>query len=219
MRVLMSWSSGKDSAWALHRLRQDPAIEVVGLLTTVNAAYDRVAMHGVRASILQMQADALGLPIWRIDLPDCCSNLRYEEAMHKAMERAVAAGVQALAFGDLFLEDIREYRECLLEGSGLQPLFPIWREPTTELAHRMIASGVRAILTCVDTRQLPALFAGRDFNAQLLDDLPEGVDRCGERGEFHTVVYAGPLFPRPLPLQVGQRVERNGFMFADVLPL
>lgn len=219
MRVLMSWSSGKDSAWALHRLRQDPAAEVVGLLTTVNAAYDRVAMHGVRASVLQMQADALGLPIWRIDLPDCCSNLRYEAAMRQAMERAVAAGIEALAFGDLFLEDIREYREHLLEGSGLQPLFPIWREPTTELAHQMIDAGVRAILTCVDTRQLPALFAGRDFNAQLLDDLPEGVDRCGERGEFHTVVYAGPLFPRPLPLQVGQRVERNGFMFADILPL
>jgi uncharacterized protein (TIGR00290 family) len=214
-RVLLSWSSGKDSAWTLHVLRQQPEIEVVGLLTTLNAEFDRVAMHGTRRSVLEAQAEAAGLPLWIVPLPWPCSNEIYEARMAEACKRAVDEGVSAIAFGDLFLADIRAYREEKLRGTGLEPLFPLWEIPTDELARTMIAGGLRAKLTCVDPKQLPASFAGREFDLALLRDLPPGTDPCAERGEFHTCAYAGPMFAVPLQLEPGEIVERDGFVFAD----
>jgi uncharacterized protein (TIGR00290 family) len=219
-KVLLSWSSGKDSAWALHALRQRGDTEVVGLVTTVNEAFGRVAMHGVRSELVQAQADAAGLPLWSVPLPWPCSNDEYETRMRAVVDRARSAGVSALAFGDLFLEDIRAYRERLLAGTGIEPLFPVWGTPddTPRLARAMIASGFRATLACVDPRQLPPAFAGREFDPALLADLPPGVDPCGENGEFHTFCHAGPAFARPIPVRVGGVVERDGFAFADLLP-
>lgn len=214
-RVLLSWSSGKDSAWSLHSLRRDPAIEVVGLLTTINSAFDRVAMHSTRRSVLEAQAGAAQLPLWTIPLPWPCSNEIYEERMREACNRAISERVDAIAFGDLFLADIRAYREKQLAPTGLEPLFPLWEIPTDQLARKMIAGGLRARLTCVDPRHLPASFAGRDFDSTLLADLPASVDPCGERGEFHTCVYDGPMFTAPIPLASGEVVERDGFVFAD----
>lgn len=214
-RVLVSWSSGKDSAWMLHVLRQAGGCEIVGLLTTVNSEFDRVAMHGTRRAVLEAQARAAGLPLWPIPLPWPCSNEIYEERMKAACERARAEGVEAIAFGDLFLEDIRAYREKQLAPTGLEPLFPLWLRDTRELAREMIAGGLRARLTCVDTKQLPASLAGREFDEALLSELPSAADPCGERGEFHTCVYAGPMFSQPLPLEPGEVVERDGFAFAD----
>jgi uncharacterized protein (TIGR00290 family) len=217
-RTLLSWSSGKDSAWALHVLRQTSKYEVVGLLTTVNESADRVAMHAVRSELLRAQADALGLPLHRIGIPQPCSNAQYEAAMAAAIERAVADEVTVMAFGDLFLEDIRNYRIEKLATTGIEPVFPIWGIPTDHLARQMIESGLRARLTCVDPKQLAARFVGREFDASLLDELPATVDPCGERGEFHTFAYDGPMFPRPLSIQTGVIVERDGFVFADLLP-
>lgn len=214
-RVLLSWSSGKDSAWTLHQLQQLPEIEVVGLLTTVNSEFDRVAMHGTRRSVVEAQARAAGLPLWTIPLPWPCSNRVYEQRMTDACRRAVEEQVDAVAFGDLFLPDIRAYRETQLKPTGLEPLFPLWELPTDELARTMIAGGLCAKVTCVDSKQLPASFAGRDFDETLLDDLPAGVDPCAERGEFHTCVYAGPMFSAPLSLEAGEIVDRDGFVFAD----
>lgn len=211
----MSWSSGKDSAWALHQLRLNPQVKVCGLLTTVNAEFDRVAMHGVRRSVLEAQADAAGLPLWDIPLPWPCSNAVYEERMAEACRRAVSEEIDAIAFGDLFLADVRAYRERQLAPTGLEPLFPLWGIPTDRLAREMIAGGLRARITCVDTKQLPAAFAGRAFDADLLRDLPEGVDPCAERGEFHTCVTAGPMFNAPIALEPGEIVDREGFVFAD----
>jgi uncharacterized protein (TIGR00290 family) len=217
-RVLVSWSSGKDSAWTLYVLRQDPAVDVVGLLTTVDTTHGRVAMHSTRAALLEAQADATGLPLRAVPLPWPCSNEVYERAMRAAMAEAVAEGATHVAFGDLFLEDIRAYRIRQLEGSGLTPLFPIWQEPTGPLARRMIDAGVDALLTCVDARRLGPSFAGRRFDHVLLDELPTDIDPCGENGEFHTCVLAGPMFRRPLRATVGEVVERDGFHFADLLP-
>jgi uncharacterized protein (TIGR00290 family) len=214
-RVLLSWSSGKDSAWALHLLRRDPAIEVSGLVTTVNSVFDRVAMHGTRRTVLEAQARAANLALWIVPLPWPCSNQDYEERMAGLCRRAVAEQIEAIAFGDLFLADIRAYREKQLQGTRLEPLFPVWQIPTGALAQQMIAAGLRARITCVDTNQLPAEFAGRDFDEDLLRDLPPQVDPCGERGEFHTCVYAGPMFADPLALESGEIVERDGFVFAD----
>lgn len=214
-RVLMAWSSGKDSAWALHVLRQDPTIEICGLLTTLNAEFDRVAMHGTRRSVLEAQAAAAGLPLWIVPLPWPCSNEIYEQRMAEACTRAIAEGIEAVAFGDLFLTDVRAYRERQLAPTGLEPLFPLWEIPTRALAQEMIASGVRARVACLDPRKLPVEFAGREFDADLLRALPAGVDPCAERGEFHTCVYAGPMFTAPLPLQTGEVVHRDGFVFAD----
>lgn len=211
----MSWSSGKDSAWALHQLRLNPQVKVCGLLTTVNAEFDRVAMHGVRRSVLEAQADAAGLPLWDISLPWPCSNAVYEERMAEACRRAVSEEIDAIVFGDLFLADVRAYRERQLAPTGLEPLFPLWGIPTDRLAREMIAGGLRARITCVDTKQLPAAFAGRAFDADLLRDLPEGVDPCAERGEFHTCVTAGPMFNAPIALEPGEIVDREGFVFAD----
>jgi len=218
-KVLLSWSSGKDSAWALHVMRQR-GVEVVGLLTTINEAFGRVAMHGVRVELVQAQADAVGLPLWRVPLPWPCSNDDYEARMRAVVEKATSAGVTAFAFGDLFLEDIRAYRERQLADTGLKPLFPIWGTPsdTPALVRTMIASGLRATLTCVDPRQLSPTFAGREFDADLFADLPVSVDPCGERGEFHTFCHTGPVFESPIRVRTGEVVERDGFWFADLLP-
>jgi uncharacterized protein (TIGR00290 family) len=214
-RALLSWSSGKDSAWTLHVLRQQPDIEIVGLLTTVNSEFDRVAMHGTRRSILEAQAHAAQLPLWIVPLPWPCSNEIYEQRMSEACDRATAERVDAIAFGDLFLEDIRAYREKQLAPTGLKPLFPLWALPTDTLARDMISAGLRARLTCIDTKQLDAQFAGREFDTPLLDELPAGTDPCGERGEFHTCVYAGPMFTHEVPLTPGEIVHRDGFVYAD----
>jgi len=217
-RVLLSWSSGKDSAWALHMLRRDPAIEVVGLLTTLNTEFQRVAMHGTRRSVLEAQAAATGLPLWTVPLPWPCSNEIYEQRMSEVCARAVAEHVDAMAFGDLFLEDVRAYRERQMQSTGLELLFPAWGIPTEALAREMIASGVKAKITCVDPSKLPAPFAARDFNTAFLADLPPGIDPCGENGEFHSFVYAAPIFTSPIEVTTGEIVHRDGFVFADVLP-
>jgi uncharacterized protein (TIGR00290 family) len=214
-RVLLSWSSGKDCAWALHLLRQQPDIKVVGLLTTINSAFDRVAMHGTRRSILEAQAAAAELPLWQIPLPWPCSNEVYEQRMSEACARAVSEGIDAIAFGDLFLQDIRSYREAQLKPTGLEPLFPLWKIPTAELARQMISGGLRAKVVCVDSRQLDPEFAGRDFDCNFLNDLPPALDPCGENGEFHTCVYDGPVFSQPIPLDSGETVDRDGFIYAD----
>jgi uncharacterized protein (TIGR00290 family) len=218
VKAWLAWSSGKDSAWALHVLRASPEVEVVGLLTTVNEVHDRVAMHGVRRSLLQAQADALGLPLVLAPIPHPCSNEEYEVVMAGAVARAREQGVEAFAFGDLFLEDIRRYRESRLAGTGLEPLFPLWKRPTAALAEEMIAGGLRARVVTVDPRQLSPAFAGREFDRGFLADLPAGVDACGENGEFHTFAWDGPMFRRPLDLRPGAVVEREGFVFADLVP-
>jgi uncharacterized protein (TIGR00290 family) len=217
-RVLLSWSSGKDSAWVLHMLRKDPTLEVIGLLTTINAAYWRVSMHSTRLAILEAQARVVGLPLQLVPLPWPCSNQDYEEAMRKAIEDGLKRGATHMAFGDLFLEDIRAYRIKQLQGSGLEPLFPLWQEPTEQLARRMIEAGLEAVITCVDPKRLSCSFAGRRFDHKFLDELPPGVDPCGENGEFHTCVLAGPMFRQPLQAELGEVVERDGFCFADLVP-
>ncbi len=214
-RALLAWSSGKDSAWSLHVLRRDAGVEICGLLTTVNAEFDRVAMHGTRRTVLEAQATAASLPLWVVPLPWPCSNEIYEQRMAEACARAVAEQIDAIAFGDLFLADVRAYRERQLAPTGLEPLFPLWDIPTGRLAKEMIDGGLRARLSCVDTKQLPGDFAGREFDASLLSALPPSADPCGERGEFHTCVYAGPMFHAPLALERGEIVDRDGFMFAD----
>ena len=214
-RVLLSWSSGKDSAWALHVLRHDAEIEVCGLLTTIYGDYERVAMHGTRRSVLEAQARAAGLPLWVVPLPWPCSNATYEGLMSEVCSRAVSEWIDAVAFGDLFLEDVRAYREKQLAPTGLKPLFPLWGIPTAELAREMIAAGLRARVTCLDPKALPASFVGREFDENLLRDLPAGADPCAERGEFHTCAYAGPMFGEPLRLEAGEVVTRDGFVFAD----
>ena len=196
-------------------LRQRTDIEIVGLLTTLNAEFERVAMHGTRLSVLEAQAGAAQLPLWVIPLPWPCSNEQYERRIAEACDRAIREHVDAIAFGDLFLADVRSYRERQLKATGLKPLFPLWELPTEDLARTMIEGGLRARITCVDTKQLPAEFAGREFDAKLLRDLPSGADPCGERGEFHTCVYDGPMFAEPLALEAGEVVERDGFVFAD----
>ncbi len=218
MRVLLSWSSGKDSAWALHVLRQDPTVEVAGLLTTVNITFDRVAMHAVRSEMLRAQASALGLPLHEVPIPYPCPNDTYEQAMTAALTKALAAGIESIAFGDLYLEDVRRYREDRMRGTGLETRFPLWGLPTDELARQMFAAGLRTRITCVDPQQLDRSFAGREFDATFLADLPPGVDPCGENGEFHSFAYAGPMFRRPVAVRSGAVVERDGFVFADVLP-
>ncbi len=216
-KVLLSWSSGKDCAWALHLLRQRDDVEVVALVTTFNEAFGRVAMHAVRRELVRMQAESVGLPLWEIPLPWPCSNEQYEAQMKGVYERAIADGIDQVAFGDLYLRDIRAYREKQLAGTGLEPIFPVWDIPTGELAAQMMAAGVKAKLTCVDPRKLDASFAGRDFDAGLLNDLPEGIDPCGENGEFHTFCYASPVFSKAIPVTLGEVVSRDGFCFADLV--
>ena len=215
-RTLLSWSTGKDSAWSLHRLRQQNEYEIVGLLTTFNQEANRVAMHAVRRSLVEAQAKAAGIPLWDVDLPWPCSNADYDSVMSETCKSAVLAGIEYIAFGDLFLSDIRAYREKQLENTGLQPIFPVWGLPTRELALSMIKSGVRAKLTCIDSKVLAPEFVGREFNEQLLSDLPPGIDPCGESGEFHTFVYAGPMLKPNLSVEVREIISRDGFVFADV---
>ncbi len=215
-RTLLSWSSGKDSAWSLHLLRQQNEHEIVGLLTTFNQSANRVAMHAVRRSLVEAQARAAGIPLWDVDLPWPCSNADYERIMKDTCKAAVQAGIECVAFGDLFLTDIRAYREKQLENSGLQPIFPVWGMPTRELARSMIKSGVRAKLTCVDPKLLAAELVGREFDEQLLSEFPPNIDPCGENGESHTFVYAGPMFHHDLSVELGEIVSRDGFAFADL---
>jgi uncharacterized protein (TIGR00290 family) len=217
-KVLLAWSSGKDSAWTLHVLRQQRQYEIAGLMTTFNTAFDRVAMHSTRRALVEMQAAAAGLPLIAVPIPWPCSNADYELAMKKVCDQAVAQGIAAIAFGDLFLTDVRAYRERQLKDTGLEPLFPIWGFPTPALADEMISAGLRAKLVCVDPRQLSSAFVGRDFDQSFLNELPKGVDPCGENGEFHSFVHAGPMFSREIPIVTGEKVERDGFWFCDVLP-
>jgi uncharacterized protein (TIGR00290 family) len=216
MKILLSWSSGKDSAWTLHVLRRDGVGEVGGLLTSVNETAGRVSMHGVREDVLRAQADAAGLPLMTIPLPWPCSNEIYEARLRAAVTRAVADGFTHVAFGDLFLEDVRRYREDRLAGTGLTPIFPLWGLPTPQLARDMIDGGLRARLSCVDPRAMPRELVGAEFDDRLLAALPSSVDPCGERGEFHSCVTAGPMFATALDLEMGEIVEREGFVFADL---
>jgi uncharacterized protein (TIGR00290 family) len=217
-KAWLAWSSGKDSAWALHTVRQVGEFEIVSLLTTVNSTYQRVAMHAVRESLLEMQAAAARLPLVKVPIPSPCPNEVYEQAMGEAMARARAEGIWHVVFGDLFLEDIRAYREKQLAACGMTPVFPLWRIDTRRLAEEMLAGGLSAHLTCVDPRKLDRSFAGRRFDAELLNALPPNVDPCGENGEFHTFANEGPMFSNPIPLVPGEIVERDGFVFADILP-
>jgi uncharacterized protein (TIGR00290 family) len=216
-KALVAWSSGKDSAWALHEVRRAGALEVVGLLTTVTSEFARVSMHAVREELLDQQAASLGLPCRKVLIPWPCVNEVYEAEMARAMAEARAAGVTRVVFGDLFLEDVRAYREQKLAGTGIEPVFPLWGRATARLAREMLDAGLRATLTCVDPRRLDAGFAGRSYDAVLLDELPPDVDPCGERGEFHTFASAGPMFDRPILVAGGEVVTREGFVFADLL--
>ena len=218
MKTLVSWSSGKDSAWMVHVLRQRGDVEIGALLTTVNEAAQRVAMHAVRVEVLQAQAAALGFPLWMVPIPSPCPNEIYEEKMRGAVARAVREGFTHAAFGDLFLEDIRTYREERLAGSGLTPLFPLFGTPaeTPALARTMIAAGLRARITCLDPKVMDRTFAGREFDAALLDELPPSIDPCAERGEFHTCAYDGPVFNHPVAVETGITVERDGYVFTDL---
>lgn len=216
-KAVLSWSSGKDSAWSLHRLRVAGEVEVLGLLTTVTRDYGRVSMHAVREELLEAQAKATGLPLYRVPIPAPCPNEVYEAAMAAALERIKADGAEAVAFGDLFLEDVRRYREDRLAGTGLAPIFPLWGLDTAALARDMVAGGLCATVTCVDPKQFDASFAGRAFDAAFLDNLPPGVDPCGENGEFHSFAHAGPMFSHPIAIELGETVTRDGFVFTDIL--
>ena len=217
-RAWVCWSSGKDSAWALHTARQQGEVEVVGLLTTVTEPYRRVSMHAVREEILCAQADAAGLPLHRVPIPAPCPNEAYETAMSAAIVQAKAQGVTRMIFGDLFLEDVRAYREKQLAGTGIAPMFPLWLRPTRQLAEEMIAAGLVAYVTCVDPKRLARDMAGRAFDRDFLARLPVDADPCAERGEFHTCVTAGPMFKQPIAVVLGETVERDGFVFADLKP-
>jgi len=219
MKTLVSWSSGKDSAWMVHVLRQRGDVEIGALLTTINESAQRVAMHAVRVDVLQAQADAVGAPLWMVPIPSPCPNEVYERAMAEAVARAVREGFTHAAFGDLFLQDIRRYREERLAGSGLTPIFPLFDSTpgaTTTLAREMVAAGLRARITCVNPKVIDRRFAGREFDAALLDELPASIDPCGERGEFHTCAYAGPMFRHPIAIETGITVERDGYVFTDL---
>jgi uncharacterized protein (TIGR00290 family) len=216
-KLWLSWSTGKDSAWALHVLRERNEFEVVELLTMGTAAFDRVSMHGVRHDLALEQARATGVPLRWIELPYPCPNARYQAIMGETTRQAVSEGVTHIGYGDLFLAEVRAYRERTLAGSGLAPVFPLWQADTTRLAKQMVAGGLRAVLVCVDPKQLSAAYAGRSFDDRLLAELPAGVDPCGENGEFHTFCCAGPMFQRPIPVRSGNSVERDGFVYSDLL--
>ena len=217
-KALIAWSSGKDSAWALHEARRTNEFDIVGALTTVTDGFARVSMHGVREELLRAQLATAGLAAIIVRIPYPCPNEIYEQKMAAAMQEAKARGITHIIFGDLYLEDVRAYRERQLAGTGITPLFPLWRLPTAALAHAMIEAGVEAHLTTVDLKKLPATFAGRRFDARLIAALPAGSDPCGENGEFHTFVSAGPMLTRKIPVRIGETVERDGFAYADLLP-
>ncbi len=217
-KTLMSWSSGKDCAWALHKLQQNPEIDLAGLFCTVNKQSDRIVMHGVRVELLQKQANSIGLPLEIIEIPSPCSNAEYEKIMGQFVERAKIDRIEYFAFGDLFLEDVRNYREEKLKGSGIKPIFPIWNMPTDKLSKEMIGSGLRAVITCINPKQTPREFVGREYDESFLDSLPKAIDPCGENGEFHSFVYDGPMFKEQIEILVRGIVHRDDFLFADVLP-
>ncbi len=217
-KTLLSWSSGKDSAWTLYKLQQRSDVDLLGLVTTVNQTHQRVAMHAVRLVLLEQQAAAANLPLHIINIPHPCSNEHYNQAMDGFFDSIQQIGATHMAFGDLFLEDIRQYREENLKGTGLTPMFPLWLETTEKLAQKMIDAGLKTRITCIDPNKLSANFAGREFNQQFLDDLPDGIDPCGENGEFHSFTYAGPMFKKPINISAGDVVEREGFIFADLQP-
>jgi uncharacterized protein (TIGR00290 family) len=218
-KTLLSWSSGKDSAWALHILQQNPAIELLGLFTGMNQKYNRVSMHATRLEMLERQANAVGLPLQTISLPDPCTNEQYETIMRKFVMESTAKGIECMAFGDLFLEDIRIYRKSQLKGTGIEPVFPLWATPTRELAQQMLSAGLDAYISSVDLKKLPSRFAGQKWSLNLLKEFPEGIDPCGENGEIHTVVVGGPMFRKTIPVSVGEIVERDGFAYADIIPI
>jgi uncharacterized protein (TIGR00290 family) len=217
-KTVMSWSSGKDSAWALYQLQNDPTIDLKGLLCTVNKDFDRVAMHGVRVELLQAQAQSIGLPLEIIELPYPCSNEDYEAIMRGVVQKMQDDGIECMAFGDLYLQDIRAYREEKLVGSGIEPIFPLWEIPTDQLAREMLAGGLKTVITSVDPKQISSEFAGRQYDEAFIAALPDSADPCGENGEFHSFVYDGPMFRQPVKVEVGEVVERDGFFFADVMP-
>lgn len=217
-KALIAWSSGKDSAFALHEIQRAGACDVVGALTTVTETFGRVSIHGVRESLLAAQCEAAGLARRVVPIPYPCPNAAYEQAMAGAMAQAKADGITHVIFGDLFLQDVRAYREEKLSGSGITPVFPLWGRPTDALAREMIAGGIEAHLVVVDLKKLPKIFAGRRFDQNLLDALPPGIDPCGENGEFHTFVSAGPMFKRTIAVVPGETVERDGFAYADLRP-
>lgn len=217
-KVLVSWSGGKDSAWMLHLLRKQPEIKVAGLLTTINAAYDRVSIHGTRKVLLEAQASSCNLPLWPVMLPNPCSNADYEKEMRRVICRAKDEGIEGIAFGDLFLEDVRSYRTSRLEGTGIAPLFPLWRLSTHELPRQMLSEGLSAIIVTADPRRLSPSFVGREYDLNFLAELPPTVDPCGENGEFHTYVYAGPMFSTPIHVILGETVEKEGYFYQDLLP-
>jgi uncharacterized protein (TIGR00290 family) len=218
-RTLLSWSSGKDSAWALHLLRQDPGIALLGLFTVMNELFNHVSMHSTRRELLQRQADAVGLPLQTINLPDPCTKEQSDTIMRQFVMESAANGIRCMAFGDLFLDDVRKYREDQLKGTGIEPVFPLWGTPTRKLAEQMLSAGLDAYISSVDLKKLPARFAGRKWSRELIAELPQNIDPCGENGEIHTVVVGGPMFRRPILISVGQIVERNGFAYADIIPM
>lgn len=218
-KTLLSWSSGKDSAWALHLLRQNPSVAVVGLFTVINEKYQRASMHATRLEMLARQAEAAGLPLRTVKLPDPCTNEQCDAVMERFVRECLAEGIECMAFGDLFLEEIRNYRENQLRGTGIEPLFPLWKIPTTELAANMLAAGIKAYISSVDLARLPASFAGRQWTRMLVDAIPAECDPCGENGEIHTIVVGGPMFSHTIPVRVGDIVERDGFAYADIIPV
>lgn len=213
----MSWSSGKDSAWALYQLQQDPEIDLVGLFCTVNSEFNRVAMHGVRVELLEKQAKSIGLPLEIIEIPYPCNNTDYEKIMGQFVKKAKSKHIKYFAFGDLFLEDVRSYREEKLKGSGIKPIFPIWGVPTDKLLGEMINSGLKAVITCINPKQIPEQFAGKELDKNFLSALPKNIDPCGENGEFHSFVFDGPMFKEKINIFVGEIVQRDNFVFADIL--
>lgn len=217
-KLLVSWSTGKDSAYALHQIRQTNNYDIVGLLSTITEEYDRVSMHSTRYLLLEKQAEQLDLPLYPIFIPPSCTNEIYEERMQIFIKQAIQQGITHIVFGDLFLDDIRRYRESRLALTNITPLFPLWGKKTDLLAKEMIHAGIRAVITCIDTKKLDSSFAGRQFDEQFLSDLPKGIDPCGENGEFHTFVYDGPMFQKPIPISLGVVVEHNGYIFSDILP-
>ncbi len=210
-KTLLAWSSGKDSAWTLQVLRERGEVDVVGLLTTIEKATRQVSMHETPEDLLEAQADAVGLPLWKVEIPWPCPNSEYYAALGKALQKARDEAIQQIAFGDLFLEDIRDYRIAQMRDTGIEPIFPLWHRHTSDLASEMVSRGLQAIVTCVDTKQAPAELAGRPFDMGFLDDLPASVDPCGERGEFHTFVHNGPMFSRPVPVRAGAPSLEEGF--------
>lgn len=217
-KTLISWSSGKDSAWALHVLRQDPDIDIVGLFCTVNKVFDRVTMHGVRTELLKQQAESVGLPLDIIDIPYPCSNDKYVEIMTAFIRAVKKKGIECFAFGDLFLENVRGYRETLLQGTGIAPLFPIWGIPTNTLSQQMVSSGLKAVISCINAKQFSQEYAGREYNESFLADIPSSIDACGENGEFHSFAFDGPMFQYPIKVTTGETIYRDGAYFIDLLP-